>query len=1227
MRLRKLIITFVIGLLLLAVVAVAALFFVDPSDFRSQLEARATAAFNRQVQFDGPISLKRSLRPRIVIEDITIGNPDWASGAHFAKAEKIGIQVALLPLLRGNLRVLDVSLTGVEVFIEEGPDGATNYTFGDSGDSKEPGVLPSVEQLMIRDAIIYYRSADASISHYKIAEARLWNIPGQPERIEGKGSTKGMPFTIVLAADKAAELSGPQDPWSLKLDIQGPDMSLTVDGRMVKPFTWDKVDFRIAISGKQADSLESLLGVEFPTTGPFEISAAVNVARGSYKLTDLVAHVHGPSGTPDMKITNGEASGGQDDPLHIVLQGKYGDAPLAFTFKSERPFEVTSQTTPWPMEARVSIADTKLNIRGTMTPATAGESFELDAQLQGETLNALAQVLGSEVAKAGPYQFSFRTNIAEGSYTITKLHGTIKGIALWKTIRIVRGEASARESGSVKASIDAKLDNVPLALSIQGDPGRSGKAGATIWPVKFDASAPGATLNGTGSVVTTENRKVLQIATSIKGNRFESLGSLIGVSLPPMGTYDLSAHVSSGGGVHEVRNLEVQIGANRLTGSVRWEKKAPRPLLTGKLSSDSLALTELLDTASKSSSTTGEAGLLDRPITLDWLKTFDARLELNVKRVADSPIPVENVRSALTLANGTLSAPFHGMAAGAPVDGRMHLTQHKNVLGVSLKATIGRIDVGQTLTRLELPDKIVGTADAVHLDASSSGETLQALLEQAAVTLQIRPANLRYSGQIFSQAINATFESAEFVIRKDRPVTATFTGTLQDNPFNATVSAGNLAEIMKADAPLPVRVALQTADVQFKAEGTIARPFENNEFDLNHELTGKEIEGLSPLLDFAVPLRGAFRATGRATARGNRYTYEEDLRIGKSDLQVVMSVLRQAPRPKITASIFAREIHLDDMRLFEVDKDAGPTEDTSRVIPDYTIPVDILLAADLDLEIQAERIRAELSDLGDLVLKVRLKDGWFKSSLNFTGFKGARINSEFDLNAAVKPPLTQIMLEVKDLNYGVLLRSMEVTDLVEGRIDISVDLSGLGGTRRSFLGNADGHITVIGGPGKISSRRLDLWASDLIPTMLSPRWHRQEVTDTNCFVAHIELNEGLAEIEDLLLDTQRITIAGSGILDLGTEELNVIIAPRPKRASLVSLANPVHIRGTLSQPEVSVARLPRRRRLVRFGILTGLSVINPAFLIIAFSDIGTGEANPCVSAVERAYEADEVELE
>jgi uncharacterized protein involved in outer membrane biogenesis len=1208
MRISKLVLFLFIGLLIFAVVAVAALLFVDPAVFRGQLEARASAAFGRQFQ----------------IEDISIGNPAWASGKHFAKVEKIGVQVALFPLLRGDLTVLDVLFTGVEVFIEEGPDDANNYTFGDSGASKEPRGLPAIEQLLIRDAIIYHQSADASISRYEIAEARLWNIPGQPERIEADGFARGMPFTILLTADTPAELSGPQKPWSVRLDMQGPDMSLAIDGRMAQAFKWDKFDYRLTISGKQADSLEKLFDLEFPTTGPFEISAAVNAAEGLYRLTDLVAHVQGAPGTPDIKITNGDASGGQENPLLIELQGKYGDAPLAFAFKSERTFAVSSQTTPWPLEARLHIADIKFDVRGTVTPATAGESFELDGQLQGETLKTLAQLLGSELPKAGPYQFSFRTSLGEGSYKVTDLEGYIRDTELWKTIQIVRGNGSAHKSGLVKASIDAKLDNVPLSLSFQGGSETSGESSTTDWSVQFEASAAGAKLNGDGSIVTTKDGDKLQIATRVKGNRFDTLGSLVGVSLPGVGTYDLSAFVSSGGGVHELRDLRVQVGANRLRGSVRWEDKAPRPLLTGKLSSDRLTLNELLDKASKPSSKTKKGGLLDRPIKLDWLKDFDTKLDLDVKRVADSPIAVEKVRSAVTVANGNLNAQFRGRVAAAPIEGNIRLIQRRNVPSISLKADTGRIDAGQTLKQLELPDILVGTVDAINLEGSSRGETLHALLEQAAITLKIRPANVSYTGNFAAQKVDVTFESAEVIARQDRPVTATFTGTLQSVPFNATVSAVSLAGMRTSDAVLPVRVALQTADVQFKAEGTIARPFERKEFDLKHELTGKEIEGLAPLIDFAVPLRGEFRAKGTVSARGNRFTYEEDLRIGKTDLKAIITVVRQPPRPTITGSIFTRELHLDDVKLFYADEDTGPAEDKSRAIPDYTIPVDVLSAADLDLDIRAERILTGIGDLGDLVSKVRLKDGRFKSSLSITGFKGAEIRKEFDINGAVKPPLNQIQLNVKDLNYGFLRRQLLNSDLMEGHVDLYVKLSGPGATRRSFLGNADGRITIIAGPGKITGRRLDLWASDLIPTLLSPRWQRQPVTDMNCMVAHIELKEGLAKIEDILLDTRRITIAGSGILDLETEELDVFIAPRPKRASLVSLANPVEITGTLSQPEVSVARLPTRRWIGRGAGIVG-SLINPAFLVLVLSDTGTGVANPCVSAVERAHEIAEVD--
>jgi uncharacterized protein involved in outer membrane biogenesis len=1083
-------------------------------------------------------------------------------------------------------------------------------------------VLPPIERLLVEDTVINYQTADGSSNRFEIKQARLWNIPGQPERIEARGTAKGKTFTILLAADTAAELTGPQNPWSVKLDIEGPDMALTIAGRMVEAFKWQRGEYRIKISGQQADSLENLFDMELPISGPFELSADVNKEEKSFRVTDIAGRINGPPDTPAIQISTGEASGGQDDALQIALQGQFGETPFTLTFNSKQPFEGISQTTPWPIEAGLKLADIKLNIEGALIPATATEHLEFETQLKGETLDTLAQLLDTEMPQSGPYQFSFHTQIAAGSYAVSKLEGKIDQVGPWQTLQIVRGEASAQQKEPIRAQFDFRLDTLPLSLTFEGGPWAPEAAGQSAWPLKLEASASGTNLKGDGAVISTENRKALQLATRINSNRFESLGPLIGVSLPAIGKFNLSADIRSDGDVHAADNLKMQMGASRLTGNLRWEDKTPRPALTGKLSSERLTLKKLFNTPAKRSSKSKKAGLLDRPIKLDALKGFDTRLDLTVKHLADSPIAVKDISSTLTLTNGKLSAPFRASLAEAPVDGQIRLHQSKNLPAVSLKATIGQIDVGQTLKQLKFPDIVAGTADAIDLDASSAGKTLRALGEQTTVNLQIKPADLSYTAEIAEQMFDIRVQSAKLVARKDLPLSGTFSGTARGAAFNAEVSTATFREIRKkADIPLPVRVALQTEDLQFKAEGTIARPFKKNEFELSYELAGKEIEGLDPLADFTIPLQGEFSARGRITGRGNRFTYEEDLRVGKSDLKAEITVLREPPRPKISGRILATQIHMDDVALFDRDKEAVPTTERSRVIPEYTLPVDALLAADLDLDIKAERIRAPLGDLGEFVTKVSLEDGRFKSSISVTGFKGAQINSEFDLNAAAEPPLTQIQINAKGLHFGYLLSRMDVTDLVKGQVDLRVDLSGSGATRYRFLENATGRITIIGGPGQITGRRIDLWAADLIPTMLSTSWQRDDVTETNCLVSHIELKEGQAEIEDLLLDTQRITIAASGIVDLKTEELNVIIAPRPKRASLVSLANPVRIGGTLAEPEVSVTRIPRGSRLAAgtgASLLAGL--VNPVFLIFALSDTGTGEANPCDAAVEKARE-------
>ncbi len=289
MRASKIALFFLIGLVFLTAAALMALWLVDPAVFRDQVEARASQAFGRPFRIEGDIDLARSLRPRIILHGITIANTDWAAAKHFARADEVAVQVALVPLLLGEMKVLDVRFAGVELFTEIRPDGANNFTFGEGGDRQAPQRLPSIERLQIRDAVIQHRLARGKIDRYEITQAQLWNIPGEPERIEAEGSARDVQFRIQFASDSAAELSGPQNPWSVHLAMQGPDMTLTFDGQMAQAFTWDQLDGRLVARGQQVDLLEKLLETETPLTGPFEFAAVLQSSRGVYRLTDLAA--------------------------------------------------------------------------------------------------------------------------------------------------------------------------------------------------------------------------------------------------------------------------------------------------------------------------------------------------------------------------------------------------------------------------------------------------------------------------------------------------------------------------------------------------------------------------------------------------------------------------------------------------------------------------------------------------------------------------------------------------------------------------------------------------------------------------------------------------------------------------------------------------------------------------------------------------------------------------
>ena len=410
--------------------------------------------------------------------------------------------------------------------------------------------------------------------------------------------------------------------------------------------------------------------------------------------------------------------------------------------------------------------------------------------------------------------------------------------------------------------------------------------------------------------------------------------------------------------------------------------------------------------------------------------------------------------------------------------------------------------------------------------------------------------------------------------------------------------------------------------MDFEVSGSVEHPMEGRGVRAQFSLQGADLDRLLPLLDLVLPLQGAYSLSGRFRDTGAASLFDElSLRFGRSDISGQLSVAPGKERPRVEADLKSDAFYLMEFSAAAGAGEAGTDEETARVIPDFLLPLDSMGYFDGQLRFRVGRLLTSAAELGEADLTMSLDDGRLSlEEFRITGLGGAVLQAHGSIDASQEPPPIDLRMSARGLNYGELLQQAGLAERVEGTLDLTLALSGAGRSRHEFLGNAYGEFILVGEAGVFGSRRLDLWGSDLVTTMLSPRWRRDDVTELNCLVAKVNIEDGVARSDQVLVDTRRITIGATGTLDLASEELNLVFAPRPKRTSLVSLTNPARVTGTLSTPEVSATVLPRRRLAAAGGgVLAGL--LNPAYLVFTFSQMGSRNGNPCEATIAAAEAA------
>src|SRR5579871_5857813 len=100
----------------------------DIGKYKGLIEEQAKAATGRDVTI-GAVHMGLSLRPTVLVEDVTLANAPWGSQPQMATVKKLEAHAELLPLLTGRISIGKISVSDADVLLEINKQGVANWEF------------------------------------------------------------------------------------------------------------------------------------------------------------------------------------------------------------------------------------------------------------------------------------------------------------------------------------------------------------------------------------------------------------------------------------------------------------------------------------------------------------------------------------------------------------------------------------------------------------------------------------------------------------------------------------------------------------------------------------------------------------------------------------------------------------------------------------------------------------------------------------------------------------------------------------------------------------------------------------------------------------------------------------------------------------------------------------------------------------------------------------------
>jgi uncharacterized protein involved in outer membrane biogenesis len=374
------------GLLAILVVAAgAAVVWLDWNRFKPQIETQVSAALGRPFAIHGDLSVDWAPDPgaedwlawvpwpRISAQDITLGNPDWASTPVMVSLKRVQLGISPLPLLQHRVVIRGLQLTSPAADLQRLADGRANWELAlpqsEGGEQAGPPWTVDIDQIGFDQGTVTFTDAtlkaDVTVQidplgkPVSFAEVTGTQQPGQaaeppkptaPAAVQANkqqedpeadqalsqaeqvaptaeraprdyvfgwkaaGRYHDLPFKGEGRIGGMLAVQDPKQPFPVQAQVEAGRTKVSVAGTLTDPKHMGALNLRLAISGASMSDLYPLTGVALPDTPAYSTDGR------------LIASLRNPAG-PVFAYRDFNGRVGQSD-LH---------GSLRFTLRKPRP--------------------------------------------------------------------------------------------------------------------------------------------------------------------------------------------------------------------------------------------------------------------------------------------------------------------------------------------------------------------------------------------------------------------------------------------------------------------------------------------------------------------------------------------------------------------------------------------------------------------------------------------------------------------------------------------------------------------------------------------------------------------------------------------------------------------------------------------------------------------------------------------------------------------------